>query len=200
MSHRLFAWLGPGGLGLAAVISCADAVTDSFGMDWKVPSERAGGHCPPGSRDQPGTGRPYGTNNNTGGPHGRRPAHPRPTLALFCRPGAGLRRLRRRAHRWAGPRSSCSGAGRAGARGGGLAGAHRLGRGQKPNPLFCLRLCRCRGPSVGGRCQVTGSWRAVGLVSIVSESMAPRRRALPGARAGHPRGRGPPISHDFTRK
>jgi hypothetical protein len=32
-----------GGLGLAAAISSADAVTDSFGLDWKVPSERAGG-------------------------------------------------------------------------------------------------------------------------------------------------------------
>ena len=32
-----------GGLGLAAAISCADAVTDSFGTDWQVPSERAGG-------------------------------------------------------------------------------------------------------------------------------------------------------------
>ena len=32
-----------GGLGLAAAISCADAVTDSFSTDWKVPSERAGG-------------------------------------------------------------------------------------------------------------------------------------------------------------
>lgn len=78
--------------------------------------------------------------------------------------------------------------GSVGARGGGLAGAHRLGRGQKPNPLCCLRLCRRRGPAVGGRCQVTGSGRAVGIVSIVS--MAPRRRALPGVRAGHPRGRG----------
>ena len=32
-----------GGLGLAAAISCADAVTDSFGTDWEVPSGRAGG-------------------------------------------------------------------------------------------------------------------------------------------------------------
>jgi len=35
-----------GGLGLAASISAADAITDSFGTsstDWKVPSERAGG-------------------------------------------------------------------------------------------------------------------------------------------------------------
>lgn len=32
-----------GGLGLAAAISSADVVTDSFGTDWKVPSERAGG-------------------------------------------------------------------------------------------------------------------------------------------------------------
>ena len=32
-----------GGLGLAAAISAADAFTDSFGQDWEVPSERAGG-------------------------------------------------------------------------------------------------------------------------------------------------------------
>ena len=32
-----------GGLGLAASISTLDAVTDSFGADWEVPSERAGG-------------------------------------------------------------------------------------------------------------------------------------------------------------
>ena len=32
-----------GGLGLAASISTADAITDSFGTDWQVPSERAGG-------------------------------------------------------------------------------------------------------------------------------------------------------------
>ena len=32
-----------GGLGLAAAISSADVVTDSFGTNWKVPSERAGG-------------------------------------------------------------------------------------------------------------------------------------------------------------
>ena len=32
-----------GGLGLAAALSAADAHTDSFGPDWEVPSERAGG-------------------------------------------------------------------------------------------------------------------------------------------------------------
>ena len=32
-----------GGLGLAAAISAADVRTDSFGPDWEVPSERAGG-------------------------------------------------------------------------------------------------------------------------------------------------------------
>ena len=32
-----------GGLGLAASISAADTITDSFGTDWQVPSERAGG-------------------------------------------------------------------------------------------------------------------------------------------------------------
>ena len=32
-----------GGLDIAAAISSADALTDSFGPDWEVPSERAGG-------------------------------------------------------------------------------------------------------------------------------------------------------------
>ena len=32
-----------GGLGLAAALSHADVCTDSFGPDWEVPSERAGG-------------------------------------------------------------------------------------------------------------------------------------------------------------
>ena len=32
-----------GGLDIAAAISAADALTDSFGPDWEVPSERAGG-------------------------------------------------------------------------------------------------------------------------------------------------------------
>jgi hypothetical protein len=32
-----------GGLGLGAAISAADAITDSFGTDWQIPSEQAGG-------------------------------------------------------------------------------------------------------------------------------------------------------------
>ena len=32
-----------GGLGLAASISSADVITNSFGTDWQVPSMRAGG-------------------------------------------------------------------------------------------------------------------------------------------------------------
>jgi hypothetical protein len=32
-----------GGLNIAAAISAADALTDSFGQDWEIPSERAGG-------------------------------------------------------------------------------------------------------------------------------------------------------------
>ena len=32
-----------GGLDIAAAISAADALTESFGQDWEVPSERAGG-------------------------------------------------------------------------------------------------------------------------------------------------------------
>ena len=46
-----------GGLGLAAVISAADAITVLFGTDWQVPSDRAG----PG-----GDSRPIGNKHKAG--------------------------------------------------------------------------------------------------------------------------------------